>query len=45
MIEYTIESLERAHVDETIVVVGYKKEVFETLLGSRVTFAYQKEML
>lgn len=45
MIEYQIEALERANVDEIIVVVGYKKEVFETLLGSRVTFAYQDEML
>jgi len=45
MIEYQIEALERANVDEIIVVVGYKKEVFEEILGSRVTFAYQEEML
>ena len=45
MIEYAIESLERAHIDETIVVVGYKKEVFEDLLQSRVKYAYQSEML
>ena len=45
MIEYQIEALERANVDEIIVVVGYKKEVFEDLLGSRVMYAYQDEML
>ncbi|MGA0351420.1 MAG: bifunctional UDP-N-acetylglucosamine diphosphorylase/glucosamine-1-phosphate N-acetyltransferase GlmU [Acholeplasmataceae bacterium] len=45
MIEYQIEALERANVDEIIVVVGYKKDVFETLLGSRVIFVYQDEML
>ena len=45
MIEYAIESLERANVERVITVVGYKKDVFLNLLGNRVEYAYQEEML
>ena len=45
MILYQIEALERANVDQIIVVVGYKSKFFENLLGSRVIFVKQEEML
>jgi len=45
MIEYAIESLERANVNRIITVVGYKKDVFINLLGNRVEYAYQEETL
>ena len=45
MILYQVEALERASVDEIIVIVGYKSDVIEKILGSRVKFVYQKEML
>ena len=45
MILYQIEALERANVDQIIVVVGYKSEIFKSLLGSRVIFVKQDEVL
>ncbi len=45
MILYQIEALERANVDQIIVVIGYKAKYFKDLLGSRVTFVTQEEML
>ena len=45
MILYQIEALERANVDQIIVVIGYKSKFFENLLGSRVIFVKQEEML
>ena len=45
MILYQIEALERANVDKIIVVIGYKAKYFEKLLGSRVIFVTQEEML
>ena len=45
MILYQIEALERANIEQIIVVVGYKSSFFEKLLGSRVLFVKQEEML
>ena len=45
MILYQIEALERANVDQIIVVIGYKAKYFQELLGSRVIFVTQEEML
>ena len=45
MILYQIEALERANVDQIIVVIGYKAKYFQELLGSRVIFVRQEEML
>ena len=45
MILYQIEALERANVDQIIVVVGYKSEFIKNLLGSRVIYVYQDEVL
>ena len=45
MILYQIEALERANVDQIIVVIGYKASYFKELLGSRVIFVKQEEML
>jgi bifunctional UDP-N-acetylglucosamine pyrophosphorylase/glucosamine-1-phosphate N-acetyltransferase len=45
MIEYSIESLERANVERVITVVGYKKDVFINLLGNQVEYVYQEEFL
>ncbi len=43
MIEYIIENLENSVVDETVVVIGHQREVFEDMLGGRVAFALQEE--
>ena len=44
IIEYIIEKFEKSGIiDEVVVVVGYKKEVFEEILDSRVTFCEQIE--
>jgi bifunctional UDP-N-acetylglucosamine pyrophosphorylase/glucosamine-1-phosphate N-acetyltransferase len=45
MILYQVEALERANVDDIIVIVGYKSDVIKKILGSRVNFVYQKEIL
>jgi len=45
MIEYIIENIEKSSIDETVVIVGHKKEVLEDLLGDRVTYAVQVEQL
>ena len=45
MILYQIEALERANVDQVIVVVGYKAKYIEEILGSRVLYVKQNEML
>lgn len=45
MIEYIIENVERSNIDETVLVVGHKKEIFEDMLADRVVFAYQHEQL
>ena len=45
MILYQVEALERANVNDIIVIVGYKSDVIEKILGSRVKLVYQKEML
>lgn len=44
IIEYIVEKFERSgYIDEVVVVVGYKKEVFEELLDGRVVFCEQLE--
>ncbi len=45
MIEYIISSLTKTKIDEIVVVVGHKKEVFEEMLNERVSFATQSEQL
>ncbi len=45
MIEYIIENIEKSSIDETVVVVGHKKEVLEELLQDRVKYAHQTEQL
>ncbi|MFU8785880.1 MAG: bifunctional UDP-N-acetylglucosamine diphosphorylase/glucosamine-1-phosphate N-acetyltransferase GlmU [Candidatus Izemoplasmataceae bacterium] len=45
MIEYIVENIERSQIEETVLVVGHKKEVFEDMLDARVRFAYQLEQL
>lgn len=45
MIEYIVENIEKTVIDETVVIVGHKKEVLMDLLGERVTYAIQAEQL
>lgn len=45
MIEYVIDSLNGAKVDDIITVVGYRSEVIEDLIKGRSRFVYQKEQL
>ena len=45
MIEYIIENIEKSTIDETVVVVGHKREVLESILENRVKYAYQAEQL
>lgn len=43
MISYIIENIEKSVIDETVVIVGHKKEVLEDILKDRVTYAFQEE--
>lgn len=45
MIEYIVEKLEKTNINETVVVVGHKKEVLMDILGDRVKYAEQVEQL
>ena len=46
MIAYIVENLKNTElVDETIVVVGHKKEVIQEILNSTVSYAVQSEQL
>lgn len=45
MIEYIVEKLEKTRIDETVVVVGHKKDVIMDILGDRVKYAEQTEQL
>ncbi|MFW5841792.1 MAG: bifunctional UDP-N-acetylglucosamine diphosphorylase/glucosamine-1-phosphate N-acetyltransferase GlmU [Bacillota bacterium] len=45
MIEYIVEDLESSDINEIVLVVGHKREVFEDLLDGRVQFAYQEDQL
>jgi bifunctional UDP-N-acetylglucosamine pyrophosphorylase/glucosamine-1-phosphate N-acetyltransferase len=45
MVEYVVDSLRAAKVEEIITVVGYKKEVLESILARKTKFVYQAEQL
>ncbi|BCR36082.1 bifunctional UDP-N-acetylglucosamine diphosphorylase/glucosamine-1-phosphate N-acetyltransferase GlmU [Mariniplasma anaerobium] len=45
MIEYIVEKLEKTTINETVVVVGHKKEILMDILGNRVQYAEQVEQL
>ncbi len=45
MISYIIENIQKSAIDETVVIVGHKREVLEEILGDKVTYAYQAEQL
>lgn len=45
MIEYVIDSLNGAKIQDIITVVGYRREVIEELLKGRSKFVYQEEQL
>jgi len=45
MIEYIVEHIEFSDIDETVCVVGHKKEYIEEVLKDRVQYAVQEEQL
>lgn len=45
MIQYIIENIENSIIDETYLVLGYKKEVVEEILKDRAKYVYQEEQL
>ncbi|WP_232361950.1 sugar phosphate nucleotidyltransferase [Haploplasma modicum] len=45
MIEYIIENMEKSVVDQSVVVVGHKKEYLMQILGNRVSYVFQEEQL
>src|SRR5690606_5026136 len=45
MIEYIVENIEKSVVDETYLVLGYKREVVQDILKDRAKYVYQEEQL
>jgi len=45
MINYIIENIEKSVIEETVCVVGYKKEVIKELLDGKVKYAVQNDQL
>ncbi len=45
MIEYIVENIRNSVVDETYLVLGYKREIVEDLLKKQVKYIYQEEQL
>ena len=45
MVEYVVDSLTGARIQDIITVVGYRKEVIENILAGRSRFAYQEKQL
>ena len=45
MISYIIENIQKSVIDETVVIVGHKKEVLQDLLKTSVSYAVQEEQL
>lgn len=45
MVSYIVGELEKSNVDETVVIVGHRKEIIMDLLKDRVNYAHQTEIL
>ncbi|MBN3489981.1 bifunctional UDP-N-acetylglucosamine diphosphorylase/glucosamine-1-phosphate N-acetyltransferase GlmU [Acholeplasma equirhinis] len=45
MIEYIVENIEKSVVDETYLVLGYKREIVQDILKDRAKYVYQEEQL
>lgn len=45
MVEYVVDSLKAAKIDDIVTIVGYKREVIEDILRKRSKYAYQAEQL
>ncbi len=45
MIEYIHENIEKSTIDETVVVVGYQKEIIQDILKDRVKYSIQHDQL
>lgn len=45
MIEYIYENIEKSVIDETVMVVGYQKEILKDILKDKVSYAIQDEQL
>ena len=45
MLEYTVEAVKDSFVDQTILVVGYKKDIFINMFDNEVIYATQEEQM
>lgn len=45
LINYLLDSLDRAGIDDRVCILGYKREVLENIIGHRSKIAYQEEQL
>ncbi|VEU83271.1 bifunctional UDP-N-acetylglucosamine diphosphorylase/glucosamine-1-phosphate N-acetyltransferase GlmU [Acholeplasma hippikon] len=45
MIEYIVENIEKSVIDEIYLVLGYKREVVQEIIGDRAKYVYQEEQL